>query len=184
MSIKQLASTGTKIWSDSVEPRIIAGASAKGITGATSNPIIIADIIKEGGLDERITQLIEQGMDDSAIAWKLNDELVAGAQKAFAPVWERTKGNDGYVSFELDPLLEDATNPLPHGERVRRYIELGIKYSTGQTNRMIKVPATEAGIDALEELAAHGITLNVTLCFSERQYKLSRDAIWRGAQRR
>jgi transaldolase len=184
MSIKQLASIGTKIWSDSVEPKIIATAAQRGITGATSNPIIISDIIKEGGLDERITQLIEQGMDDSAIAWKLNDELVRSAQKAFAPAWERTKGNDGYVSFELDPLLEDATNPLPHGERVRRYIELGIKYSTGQTNRMIKVPATEAGIDALEELAAHGVTLNVTLCFSERQYLASRDAIWRGAQRR
>jgi transaldolase len=184
MSIKQMTSIGTKVWSDSVEPKIIASAVQRGISGATSNPIIISDIIKEGGFDERIGRLIDQGLDDSAIAWKLNDELVTAAQKAFAPIWERTNGNDGYVSFELDPLLEDVENPLPHGERVRRYIELGIKYSNNQTNRMIKVPATEAGIDALEELAAHGVTLNVTLCFSERQYKLSRDAIWRGAQRR
>ena len=184
MSIKQLTSIGTKVWSDSVEPKIIQTALQRGITGATSNPIIIADIIKEGGLDERITQLIEQGMDDSAIAWNLNDELVSDAQRAFKAVWDRTKGNDGYVSFELDPLLEDPDKSLPHGERVRRYIELGIKYSANQTNRMIKVPATDAGLDALEELAAHGVTLNVTLCFSERQYKVSRDAIWRGAQRR
>ena len=184
MSIKQLASIGTKIWSDSIEPGIIATAAQRGITGATSNPIIIADIIKQGGLDERITQLIEQGLDDSALAWKLNDELVSNAQKTFAGVWERTRGNDGYVSFELDPLLEDPEKPLPHGERVRRYVELGIKYASNQTNRMIKVPATDAGLDALEELAAHGVTLNVTLCFSERQYKVSRDAIWRGAQRR
>jgi transaldolase len=184
MSIKQLTSVGTKVWSDSVEPKIIGSAVQRGISGATSNPIIIADIIKEGGFDERITRLIEQGLDDSAIAWRLNDELVTAAQRTFAPIWERTKGNDGYVSFELDPLLEDVENPLPHGERVRRYIELGIKYSNNQTNRMIKVPATAAGLDALEELAAHGVTLNVTLCFSERQYKLSRDAIWRGAQRR
>jgi transaldolase len=49
---------------------------------------------------------------------------------------------------------------------------------------MIKVPATDAGLAALEELAAAGVTLNVTLCFTERQYKISRDAIWRGAQRR
>jgi hypothetical protein len=90
MSIKQLASIGTKIWSDSVEPKIIATAVQRGITGATSNPIIIADIIKAGGLDERITQLIEQGLDDSAIAWKLNEELVAGAQRAFADVWQRS----------------------------------------------------------------------------------------------
>jgi transaldolase len=184
MSIKQLASTGTKIWSDSVEPRIIAGASAKGITGATSNPIIISDIIKEGGLDERITQLIEQGLDDSAIAWKLNDELVADAQKAFLPVWEATRGDDGYVSFEVDPLLEDPEKNVPHADRVKRYVELGLKYAKGHKNRMIKVPATDAGIAALEELAANGVTLNVTLGFTERQYKASRDAIWRGAQRR
>jgi transaldolase len=184
MSIKQLASIGTKVWSDSVDPKIIATALARGITGATSNPIIIADIIKAGGLDDRVAQLIDQGLNDSAIAWKLNDELVSDAQRAFAPVWERTKGNDGYVSFELDPLLEDPASPLPHGERVRRYVELGIQYAKNQTNRMIKVPATEAGIDALEELAAHGITLNVTLVFSERQYLASRDAVWRGAQRR
>jgi transaldolase len=184
MSIKQLTSTGTKVWSDSVEPGIIAGAGARGITGATSNPIIIADIIKAGGLDERITQLIEQGLDDSAIAWKLNDELVADAQKTFLPVWERTKGNDGYVSFELDPLIEDPERNMPQAERVKRYVELAAKYAKGHKNRMIKVPATEAGIACLEELAANGVTINVTLCFTERQYKLSRDAIWRGVQRR
>ncbi|MEA2710879.1 MAG: transaldolase [Phycisphaerales bacterium] len=184
MSIKQLVSIGTKVWSDSVEPKIIASAVQRGISGATSNPIIISDIIKEGGLDERITQLIEKGLNDSAIAWKLNDELVTNAQRTFAPIWQQTKGNDGYVSFELDPLLEDPDKSLPHGERVRHYIELGIQYSNNQTNRMIKVPATAAGLDCLEELAAHGVTLNVTLCFTERQYKLARDAIWRGAQRR
>ena len=184
MSIKQLVSTGTKVWSDSVEPSVIDSALDRGITGATSNPIIIADIIKEGGLDERIGQLIKLGLDDSAIAWRLNDELVADAQRVFLPVWERTRGNDGYVSFELDPLLEDPDKPVPHDQRVERYIELGLKYSRDQKNRMIKVPATDGGLDSLETLAANGVTLNVTLCFTERQYKLARDAIWRGAQKR
>jgi transaldolase len=49
---------------------------------------------------------------------------------------------------------------------------------------MIKIPATEGGLDALEEVAAMGVTINVTLVFTERQYKIARDAIWRGAQRR
>src|SRR5438093_1237812 len=49
---------------------------------------------------------------------------------------------------------------------------------------VIKVPATDAGLACLEELAANGTTINVTLCFSERQYKAARDAVWRGAQRR
>jgi transaldolase len=185
MSLKSLIATGTKVWSDSIDPDVIRTARAKGLTGATSNPIIIADIIKKGGLDDRITQLIEQqGADDAAIAWTLNDELVQAAQKEFLPVWEQTRGNDGYVSFELDPLIEDPAANLPQAERVRRYVELAQKWSAGHQNRMIKIPATDAGLAALEEVAAAGVTINVTLCFTERQYTIARDAIWRGAQRR
>jgi len=183
MSLKSLIATGTKVWSDSIDPQIIKQAAGKGITGATSNPIIIAGIIEKGGFDERISQLIDKGLSDSDIAWALDDELVASAQKAFMPAWERTRGNDGYVSFELDPLLEDETRPVSMAEKVKRYIELGKKWGTNRKNRMIKVPATEGGLAALEELAAAGITINVTLCFTERQYKISRDAIWRGVQR-
>ena len=123
-------------------------------------------------------------MDDSAIAWELTDQLVRGAQQVFLPVWEKEKGNNGYVSFELDPLLEDKSNPVPTDQAIKRYVELGKKWAAGHQNRMIKVPATAAGLGALEELAAAGVTLNVTLIFSMRQYKLARDAIWRGAQRR
>jgi transaldolase len=184
MSLKSLIATGTKVWSDSIDPEVIKTSPSQGITGATSNPIIIADIIKKGGLDERISQLIDKGLSDSDIAWALDDELVTSAQKAFMPAWEQTRGDDGYVSFEVDPLLEDETNPVPHADRVRKYIELAKKWSAGHQNRMIKIPATAAGLDALEPVAAEGVTINVTLCFTERQYKVSRDAIWRGAQRR
>ena len=89
----------------------------------------------------------------------------------FLPAWERTKGNDGYVSFELDPLIEDEAAGLDNSERVRRYLELGEKWSAGHKNRMIKVPASAAGLDALEALAAAGVTINVTLMFTERQYQ-------------
>src|SRR4051812_21241323 len=123
MSLKALVASGTKVWSDSVDPDVIRSALAKGITGATSNPIIIADILKKGGFDEKISELIEQGLSDSDIAWWLDDYLVSEAQKAFMRVWERTKGNDGYVSFELDPLLEDIVKPIPHDQAVKRYIE-------------------------------------------------------------
>jgi transaldolase len=67
---------------------------------------------------------------------------------------------------------------------VRRYIELGKKWAAGHKNRMIKVPATPAGLDALADLAAAGITLNVTLIFSERQYEIARENVFRGAQTR
>ena len=135
-------------------------------SGATSNPIIISDLIKTGRFDDDLEQLIEQKLSDEQIAWQMTDKLVSDAQAVFLPVWEQTHGNDGYVSFELDPLLEDPQLGPPHAERVARYVELGKKWSTGHHNRMIKVPATPAGLDALETLAAAGITLNVTLIFT------------------
>lgn len=184
MSLRSLIDTGTKVWLDGVEPEQIRINRALGITGATSNPTIIAQIIEKGTFVERIIELIGQGLNDEAIAWALDDELVRSAQDVFFPVWEQTRGDDGYVSFELDPLIEDQSRALSHAQRVRKYVELGKKWSAGHLNRMIKVPATAAGLDALEELAAAGVTINVTLMFTERQYRVARDAIWRGAQRR
>lgn len=181
--LQSLVAAGTKLWLDSIDPDLVASNRKLGATGATSNPIIISDLLKTGRFDQEIVSLVKEGRDDAAIAWEMTDRLVRRAQDVFLPVWQQTKGNDGYVSFELDPLLEDKDAP-PHAERVARYIELGKKWSAGHQNRMIKVPATPAGLDCLEELAAHGVSLNVTLIFSDRQYKTARDAVWRGAQRR
>jgi transaldolase len=182
--LQSLVASGTKLWLDSVDPKAVAANRAEGATGATSNPIIISDLIKTGQFDEPLRKFMDEGLDDEAVAWRLTDMLVRQAQEVFLPVWQETKGDNGYVSFELDPLLEDAQCPLSIPERTARYVALGKKWSQGHKNRMIKVPATPAGLAALEELAAFGVTLNVTLVFSERQYKAARDAIWRGAQRR
>lgn len=184
MSLSSLIATGTKVWLDGVAPGEIEQNLAWGITGATSNPAIVSKIIGQGQFDGQISELIQQGLSDDQIAWRLTDDLVTSAQRAFLPEWDRTKKNDGYVSFELDPLIEDGTAELDNSERARRYLELGKKWSDGHKNRMIKVPASTAGLDALEELAATGITINVTLMFTQRQYQLARDAIWRGAARR
>jgi transaldolase len=124
------------------------------------------------------------GHDDEAVAWALTDTLVSDAEKKFDAVHQQTAGNAGWVSFELDPLLEDPSLGISDVDRTKKYIELGQRWSTGHPNRMIKVPASEAGIAALEELAAVGVTLNVTLIFTDDQYTQARDAIWRGAQRR
>lgn len=182
--LESLIASGTKLWLDSVDPDLIVENRKYGATGATSNPVIISDLIKTGRFDDMIEKLMEQGLNDEQTAWKVTDHLVSSAQSAFKSVNEQSKGNDGYVSFELDPLLEDPENPLSHEERVVRYIELGREWSRGHQNRMIKVPATPAGIGALEELAAAGVPLNVTLIFTDRQYQAAREAIWKGAQRR
>jgi transaldolase len=184
MSLKSLIASGTKVWLDSIDPPLVKKNREAGASGATSNPIIVSDIIKAGHFDDQITTLAKEGKSDEEIAWAMTDKLVKDAQAVFLPVWEETKGNNGYVSFELDPLLEDKQNPTPTAEATRKYIDLGKKWSAGHKNRMIKVPATAAGLAALEDLAAAGITLNVTLIFSERQYKIARDAVWKGAQRR
>jgi transaldolase len=182
--LESLIRCGTKLWLDSIDPELVKPARQLGATGATSNPIIVADIVKSGRCDERLGELARQGHDDESIAWTLTDELVRNAQEVFAPVHASTRGNDGYVSFEVDPLLEDPELAPAHGERVARYVELGQEWARDHRNRMIKVPATPAGLDALEELAAAGVTLNVTLIFTPRQYRIARDAVWRGAQRR
>lgn len=183
-SLLSLVQTGTKLWLDSVDPELISEARKYGATGATSNPIIVADLLKSGRFDDSIQAAIDQGLSDEQIAWKLTDQLVKDAQNVFLHVWERTSGNDGYVSFELDPLIEDPQLNLPQSTRVARYVDLGKKWSTKHRNRMIKVPATPAGLASLEDLAAASVPLNVTLIFSERQYVAARDAIWRGARKR
>jgi transaldolase len=182
--LQSLIACGTKLWLDSIDPDLVARNRALGATGATSNPIIVSGLIKTGRFDDLLAARIKQGDDDSAIAWAVTDQLVQRAQQVFLPVWEQARGNDGYVSFELDPLLEDAQQGPPHAQRVQRYIELGRRWAQGHRNRMIKVPATPAGLEALEELAASGLTLNITLIFTERQYQIARDRVWRGAQRR
>ncbi|MSQ96028.1 MAG: transaldolase [Gemmataceae bacterium] len=182
--LKSLIAAGTKLWLDSIDPELVQRNRALGATGATSNPIIIADLIKTGRFDQDLQRLMRDGLDDENIAWQLTDMLVRQAQKVFQPVWEATKGNDGYVSFELDPLLEDPALNVPVAERTRKYVELGKKWSAGHTNRMIKIPATPGGLAAVEDLCAAGVTLNVTLIFSQRQYQIARDSMWRGAQKR
>lgn len=182
--LQSLIQSGTKLWLDSIDPQLVKENRAMGATGATSNPIIVSDILKSGKFDHQMAEFAKQGLDDESLAWKMTDTLVSQAQEVFLPVWENTRGDDGYVSFELDPLLEDKSCTLSVAEKAARYIALGKKWSQGHKNRMIKVPATPGGLAAVEELCAAGVTLNVTLIFSERQYIEARDAMWRGAQRR
>jgi len=184
MSLQSLIASGTKVWLDSIDPDLVRSNRKLGATGATSNPIIISDLIKTSRFDEQMSKLIDEGLEDEPLAWQLTDQLVRDAQSVFRPVWEETKGNNGYVSFELDPLLEDKDSKMSQADRTKRYVELGKQWAKGHDNRMIKVPATEAGLAALEELAAAGVTINVTLIFSRRQYEIARDSVWRGAQRR
>lgn len=181
-SLQSLIDSGTKLYLDSVDPDLVQKNLQWGAVGATSNPVIISGLLASGRYDADLLRLAAQHVDDETIAWQLTDQVVRAAQQAFLPVWEKTKGNAGWVSFELDPLIEDPVRNLPLSERVERYVRLGKQWSAGHQNRMIKVPATPAGIAALEPLAAAGITLNVTLIFTMDQYLQARDSVVRGAK--
>ena len=183
-AIQSLIQSGTKLYLDSVDPELVAKNIAWGAVGATSNPVIVSGLISSGRFDAELERYAAEGQDNHAVAWRLTDSLVSAAEKAFLPVWEKTNGNAGWVSFELDPLIEDDSLGLKHAERVARYVELGKQWSEGHPNRMIKVPATPAGIEALSPLAAAGVTLNVTLIFTLNQYKQARTKVWEGAQQR
>jgi transaldolase len=181
--LQSLVACGTQLWLDSVDPEEIAFNRAQGATGATSNPIIIADLIRSGRFDDVLVRWLREEKDDAAVAWRMTDYLVRQAQQVFEPVWEATEGDDGWVSLEVDPLIEDPAQGLSVEQRRQRYIQECCRWSNGHTNRLIKIPATQAGLAALEEVVAAGISVNVTLLFTERQYTQARDACWRGLQR-
>src|SRR3954469_12386412 len=115
--LESLVACGTKLWLDSVDPDEVQRNRAWGASGATSNPIIVADLIKTGRFDHLLAEGIRAGMTDETLAWHLTDRLVRQAQEVFLDVWSESFGDDGYVSFELDPLLEDLASPMPQAER-------------------------------------------------------------------
>ena len=91
--LQSLIESGTKLWLDSIDPDLVRLNREQGATGATSNPIIVSDLIKTGRFDDRLAALMNQGLDDEAVAWQVTDQLVRGAQEVFAPVWTETRGN-------------------------------------------------------------------------------------------
>ena len=181
--LHSLIQSGTKLWLDSVDPDLVASYRQLGATGATSNPAIISGLLAGDRFDDQLASLMKDTTIDEDIAWSMTDRLVSNAEQQFIDVWNSTGGNDGYVSFEIDPMIDAADSRLAHADRVERYINEAKRWAQDHANRLIKVPATPAGLDALEDLAADGVSLNVTLIFTNRQYQQARDAIWRGYQR-
>ena len=175
--LQSLVACGTKLWLDSVDPDEIARNRALGATGATSNPIIISDLIQTGRFDADLQAFVKQGLDDEAIAWAMTDKLVKSAQDVFRPVSQETKGNDGFVSFECSPLLAHKTQEtIEEAQRLFDWVD--------RKNVMIKIPGTHEGIPAIEESIYRGININITLLFSLASYRDTINAYIRGLERR
>ncbi|MCB9757460.1 MAG: transaldolase [Candidatus Omnitrophica bacterium] len=180
--LHQLSDLGQSLWLDYISrPLLETGALQKwvddGLRGMTSNPSIFNQAISQSkDYDDKISQLKAEGK----TTFEIYDELtIADIQEAcdiLKPVYDSTKGLDGYVSLEINPqLANDTQASIKEGQRLYA--------KAGRANIMIKVPATPAGFPVIEELLAQGINVNVTLIFSLKQYESTVNAFLKGLER-
>ena len=149
------------------------------VTGATSNPTIFAKaIIGSDRYDGQLRAAVASGIRDRReLFFELALDDVRRAADLLRPAYEDSEGRDGFVSFECTPDLADHTEATIEQA-------LGLWTRIARPNVMIKVPATQAGIPAIEELTASGVNVNVTLLFALSRYEQVIDAYMAGIERR
>jgi transaldolase len=180
----KLQSLGQSPWHDNIRRNLLTTGALKkmiqdgDITGLTSNPTIFEQAIK-GSDDYRdsISQLAKQGKSAEEIFDVLSTDDIRAAADEFAGVYQRTNGLDGYVSIEVAPKYADQTQKtIEEARRLRKLVD--------RPNLCIKIPATRAGIPAIEDCIANGINVNVTLIFSRQRYNEVMDAFLGGLEKR
>ena len=181
-SIQELCDLGQSIWLDNINRSMIeSGALQKliglGLRGMTSNPTIFDKAISNStDYDKKIAALSGQGKSTFDIYDELTIKDIQDAADILKPIYIRTNGLDGYVSLEINPeLAYDVSATVKEGKRLHEKVN--------RQNLMLKVPSTDEGFEAIEELLALGINVNVTLIFSVDQYSNTAHAYMRGVKR-
>jgi transaldolase len=183
--LEQLRATGASIWLDTLSRDLLESGHFerlqrnRAVTGATSNPTIFAKAIaRSDSYDEHLATLLEAGVEDPREQFlELAVEDVRRAARTLEGVHQRSGGNDGFVSLEVTPdLAYDTAATVVQATDLWRRLDA--------PNVMIKVPATEAGVAAIEDLTAAGISVNVTLLFAVSRYEQVIDAYLRGLEGR
>jgi transaldolase len=180
-NLERLHEAGVSIWLDTLSRQLLqSGEFAElirdfSVTGATSNPTIFAKAITGSDLyDGELRALADAGRRDlQELFFALALDDVREAARQLRPTFERSGGRDGFVSFECTPDLADDTDAT-----IAQAIDLWQRLN--QPNVMIKVPGTEAGVRAIEELTCRGVNVNVTLLFAIERYEQVIDAYLRG----
>jgi transaldolase len=169
--LQQLTGQGVAVWVDSIARDWIQKGELRRlrdqfqVTGVTSNPTIFQKAMGEGSFyDDDIRRLAAEGTDARRIFESLALDDIRGAAADMEPVWERTGGVDGRISFEVPPNIADDTEATISETR-RLFDELA------RPNVFIKIPATAAGVPAIKASIADGINVNVTLIFSIQRYR-------------
>jgi transaldolase len=182
-NIQKLYKSGQSIWCDNISRGMIESGELQrlidlGIVGITSNPTIFMKAITgTADYDPRFKELLEAGKDLGGIYEGLVLADIADAADILRPVYDRTKGADGYVSLEVDPkLAHDTEGTIAEARRLFAALD--------RPNILIKVPATDAGLPAVETLIGDGINVNVTLIFAIEMYEKVMDAYLAGLKKR
>ena len=183
-SLKQLAALGQSIWLDYIRRDLIASGGLRrlieedGLRGMTSNPSIFEKAIAEShDYDEDIRAMALEGKGAKAIYETLSQRDVQSAADEFRPLYDRTDGNDGYVSLEINPhLAHDTPGTIEEARRLWTALN--------RPNVFIKVPAAAEGVPAIQQLISEGISVNVTLLFGLPRYRQVTDAYIAGIKAR
>jgi transaldolase len=181
---RKLHDLGQSLWVDNISREMLAnGTLARyiaewSVTGLTSNPTIFEHAIGHGNFyDEAIARLARRGEPAEELFFSLALEDLTAAADLFRPVFDATNGLDGWVSLEVSPLLAD---------NAARTIEAAARLhaAANRPNLFIKIPGTQAGVQAIEDSIFAGVPVNVTLLFSREQYVAAAEAYLRGIERR
>jgi len=153
-------------------------AEDDGIRGVTANPTIFEKAIGAGhDYDEQITQLVRDGVATADIFERIAIEDLRAATDILRPVYDASGGNDGFVSIEVSP--DKAFHTQPSIDEAKRWWSL-----VDRPNLMVKIPATDEGLPAIEQCVADGVNINITLIFAIEFYERVMEAYVRGIERR
>jgi transaldolase len=182
--LREIEALGQSIWIDNLNRQLLDEGTLRrlieedGISGVTSNPTIFE---KGMGQSDRYDDAFREAAADSDDPQEIFERLayrdVWDAAELLRPIFDRTEGQDGYVSFELPASLAfDAEGSVEAAVRHRDALD--------RPNVLIKVPGTEQGVRAFEELTARGVNVNVTLLFAVERYREVAEGFLRGLERR
>jgi transaldolase len=179
--LHQLSALGQSVWIDYLSRDLIESGSLEraiaedAVVGVTSNPSIFQQALAQGdAYDEQIAASTASDAESVFVDLALRD--VTAACDLLRPVWERTEAHDGYVSIEVEPTL--AGNTEATIAQATQFHD-----AIARPNLLVKIPATDAGIPAIEEMTARGHSINVTLIFSLFRHRQIADAYLRGLER-
>src|SRR5215210_5278001 len=181
--LHELSERGQSVWFDTLSRPLVQSGELKrmleedAVVGVTSNPTIFQKALAEGdAYDDQLRACLDELDDPREIFFRLSLEDIRNACDVLRPVWDEGKGQDGYVSMEVDPdLAYDTEATFEQARWIAKEVD--------RPNLFVKIPATMAGLPAIEDCIAKGTPINITLIFSLDRYKAVVEAYLRGLER-